>query len=664
MENYILYDEVGRGEHSVVYKGRKKGTIEFVAIHCVEKCKRLELRNIVRLTHEMDHLNVVKFREWYETTNHIWMVVELCTGDSLDAVLSQDKCLPVETVRQFGIEIAKALYYIHSLGILYCDLKPSRIMLDGAGVLKFSNFALARVEGEDDFYDSLQEEQNSDDEDKNYRDTEKDQSQRPKPSPHYMAPEVLSGGPHSKESDLWSFGCVLYELFSGEKPFVADSFAELVTKIFHENVPHLRLDMEGAKNGALHDLDNVIKRLLEKDPTQRLDWKDLIVHSFWQGELENQFKSADGIKGEAETEDQQELNDEGKSEELHSGNVGEEKEHVKTKSDQLQLPAQIVRQRTYTFSSRPHTADPASGSKENESLGKTHTVVRRKTSDDQDESESNSTKNAKRDSTNVVFGTSESKNNKSNLVKQNRTFKKSDFNKLKQNGLNQSEAQESTSSVLQDQQVKDNRSPTHNKISDLVSHPSDFIVTPIADNPRIKKFSLPKWDSKALPCQPLKPGELMDLPREKFEEHLTSISSLLSQNDRANAGPVASLHRSKLHTASYLTSLCRDGEIVNEVFDSDFIPVMLRQIKSGFSADFKSRLGKCHEQHVLPIPHFEYDSMFLRSVNSAKYIPGPSCSKANWGKAKVKFSFSFLLFLCSKAFSGYFSVFFLKHLIL
>ena len=197
-----------------------------------------------------------------------------------------------------------------------------------------------------------------------------------------------------------------------------------------------------------------------------------------------------------------------------------------------------------------------------------------------------------------------------------------------------------------------------------MSHPSDFIVTPIADNPRIKKFSLPKWDSKALPCQPLKPGELVDLPREKFEEHLTSVSSLLSQNDRANAGPVASLHRSKLHTASYLASLCRDGEIVNEVFDSDFIPVMLRQIKSGFSADFKSRLGKCHEQHVLPIPHFEYDSMFLRSVNSAKYIPGPSCSKANWGKAKVKFSFSFLLYPCSKAFSGYFSVFFLKHLIL
>ena len=186
MENYILYDEVGRGEHSVVYKGRKKGTIEFVAIHCVEKCKRLELRNIVRLTHEMDHLNVVKFREWYETTNHIWMVVELCTGDSLDAVLSQDKCLPVETVRQFGIEIAKALYYIHSLGILYCDLKPSRIMLDGAGVLKFSDFALARVEGEDDFYDGLQEEQNSDE--KRRREGSKRRREGSKPGTQIFTP--------------------------------------------------------------------------------------------------------------------------------------------------------------------------------------------------------------------------------------------------------------------------------------------------------------------------------------------------------------------------------------------------------------------------------------------------------------------------------------------
>ena len=81
MENFVLYEEVGRGEHSIVYKGRRKGTINFVAIHCIDKCKRPHITNLVRLTHEIDHTNVVKFYEWYETSNHLWLVVELCTGE-------------------------------------------------------------------------------------------------------------------------------------------------------------------------------------------------------------------------------------------------------------------------------------------------------------------------------------------------------------------------------------------------------------------------------------------------------------------------------------------------------------------------------------------------------------------------------------------------------
>lgn len=589
MENYILYDEVGRGEHSVVYKGRKKGTIEFVAIHCVEKCKRLELRNIVRLTHEMDHPNVVRFHEWYETTNHIWMVVELCTGDSLDAVLSQDKRLPEETVRHFGAEIAKALFYIHSLGILYCDLKPSRIMLDGAGVLKLSDFALARVEGEDDFYDNLLEEQNSDadDEEQNYRGTEREKSKRPKPSPHYMAPEVLSGGPHSKEADLWSFGCVLYEMFTGEQPFVADSFPELVSKIFHENSPHLRLKTDSATNGASQELDNLIQSLLEKDPAQRLNWKDLVVHRFWNGELERQLRSSK----EAAIEDQKESQPEESNEQLPSGLVNENKDEVITNNELLNLPDQMVRQGTYTFSSRPHTADSASSNGENKSLGKTKTVVRRAKSEDQHESMSNSNKTTKQDVKSSNVTASNPKSNKSTPSKWNQTFNRKELNGLKQNGPSKSEVQESNTSLALTVQHDEN-SGSQKSISDLANHPSDFIVTPIADNPKIKKFALPKWDSKALPCHPLKPGEVVDLPEDKFEEHLTAIRSLLCQSDKSATGPIAALHRSKLHTSSYLASLCRDGEIANVIFDSDFISAVLRQIKSGFSADFKARLGK------------------------------------------------------------------------
>ena len=47
MENFVLYEEVGKSEHCIVYKGRRKGTIQFVAIHCVDKCKRPEVTNLV-----------------------------------------------------------------------------------------------------------------------------------------------------------------------------------------------------------------------------------------------------------------------------------------------------------------------------------------------------------------------------------------------------------------------------------------------------------------------------------------------------------------------------------------------------------------------------------------------------------------------------------------
>uniref|UniRef100_A0A4W5KYV5 Protein kinase domain-containing protein n=1 Tax=Hucho hucho TaxID=62062 RepID=A0A4W5KYV5_9TELE len=83
MENFILYEEIGTGRKSVVYKGRRKGSINFVAIVCSDKSKRHEITNHVRLTHDIKHENVVTFYEWYETRNHLWLVVELCTGEML-----------------------------------------------------------------------------------------------------------------------------------------------------------------------------------------------------------------------------------------------------------------------------------------------------------------------------------------------------------------------------------------------------------------------------------------------------------------------------------------------------------------------------------------------------------------------------------------------------
>ncbi|KAG7268077.1 hypothetical protein CRUP_011975 [Coryphaenoides rupestris] len=75
--------------------------------------------NQVRLCNGLDHQNIVSFCEWYETSNHLWLVMELCTGGSLESVIGQDGCLSEDVV-----------------------------LLDGEGILKLSNFCLSRTEGE------------------------------------------------------------------------------------------------------------------------------------------------------------------------------------------------------------------------------------------------------------------------------------------------------------------------------------------------------------------------------------------------------------------------------------------------------------------------------------------------------------------------------------
>lgn len=127
MDNFILYDEIFKTENVIVHKGRRKGSINYVGIHCIDKSLRPEITNLVRLTYEMSHKNTVKFFEWYETSNHLWLVVELCTCGPLELILEQDGCLPESSIRQFGIDLVEGLFYIHSLDVLFCDLNPKKV---------------------------------------------------------------------------------------------------------------------------------------------------------------------------------------------------------------------------------------------------------------------------------------------------------------------------------------------------------------------------------------------------------------------------------------------------------------------------------------------------------------------------------------------------------
>ncbi|XP_033618548.1 serine/threonine-protein kinase ULK4 isoform X7 [Fukomys damarensis] len=287
MENFILYEEIGRGSKTVVYKGRRKGTINFVAILCTEKCKRPEITNWVRLTHEIKHKNIVTFHEWYETSNHLWLVVELCTGGSLETVIAQDENLPEDVVREFGVDLTAGLRHLHKLGVLFCDVSPGKILLEGPGTLKFSNFCLAKVEGEnlEEFFTLVAEEEGGGDSVESVWNMKK----RVQGSPIYTAPEIVRGADFSVTTDLWSLGCLLYEMFSGKPPFFSESISELVEKILYEDpLPPVPKDSSLPK--ASSDFISLLDGLLQKDPQKRLTWSGVLQHPFWKEALSREAK--------------------------------------------------------------------------------------------------------------------------------------------------------------------------------------------------------------------------------------------------------------------------------------------------------------------------------------------------------------------------------------
>nr|XP_057909660.1 serine/threonine-protein kinase ULK4-like [Doryrhamphus excisus]XP_057909662.1 serine/threonine-protein kinase ULK4-like [Doryrhamphus excisus] len=273
MENINLYEELGRSYTSVVYKGRRMGTLNYVALKCIDKSKRPEVTNHVRLTQDLDHSNIVRFYEWYETRKHLWLVLELCTGGSLESVIVRDGFLPEDVVRTFGWDLVQGLDYIHKLGIVFSDLTPAKIMLDSSGILKLGNFCHSKTESEtlEEFFSLCQEAGK-----REYDNVKK----RFRGSTIYMAPEVLQGSETTAISDLWALGCILYYMYTGRPPFLSNSCGELLEMILHQE-PSSPVQKVCSSTPPSQDFQNLLKGLLIKNPTKRMNMPELQKYRFW-----------------------------------------------------------------------------------------------------------------------------------------------------------------------------------------------------------------------------------------------------------------------------------------------------------------------------------------------------------------------------------------------
>jgi len=219
---YELEQLVGSGGMSSVYRAHDRMLERKVALKILhqrygEDAEYLErFRREARAVAQLAHPNIVTVIDRGEDQGRQFIVFEYVEGDNLKQVVDRVGPLPVEQAIEYGIAIARALAFAHEHGIVHRDVKPQNVLLNGDGRAKVTDFGIAR---------SLDVERGV------------TQTGTVLGTSNYIAPEQASGQPVDERSDVYSLGVVLFELLTGQLPFVGENFVAVALRHINERAP-------------------------------------------------------------------------------------------------------------------------------------------------------------------------------------------------------------------------------------------------------------------------------------------------------------------------------------------------------------------------------------------------------------------------------------------
>ncbi|WP_327321585.1 serine/threonine-protein kinase [Streptomyces sp. NBC_01210] len=264
---YRLLDVIGRGGMGEVWRARDESLGRRVAVKCLKpmgpqhdqsftRVLRERFRREARVAAALQHRGVTVVHDFGEYEGVLYLVMELLEGSNLSQLLEENKQhpLPVPDVVDIAEQVADALAYTHEQGIVHRDLKPANIMRLTDGTVKICDFGIARLGADIGFTSRLTG------------------TGIAMGTPHYMSPEQISGDHVDHRSDLYSLGCVLYEIATGVPPFDHDdAWAVLVG---HRDTPPEPLRTHRAEIPEF--FQQIVLDLLAKTPEERpTDAKDV-----------------------------------------------------------------------------------------------------------------------------------------------------------------------------------------------------------------------------------------------------------------------------------------------------------------------------------------------------------------------------------------------------
>jgi serine/threonine-protein kinase len=258
-DRYAVERELGRGGMATVYLARPADQGQLVAIKVMHsnladaldsKRFRREMGIAASLTHPL----IVPLHDSGSLGGVLYYIMPYVDGESLYERLQRDRRLPLEDALRIAHDVAAALGYAHGRGVLHRDVKPENILLAGGRAL-IADFGLARAIGAAD-YAKLTE------------------TGVIVGTLYYMSPEQLREERDlDQRADIYSLGCILYEMLSGGPPYTGRSLTEVASRILRASVPSVRR----LRSDVPETVDLVIGRALAKVPAARFGTMEVLA---------------------------------------------------------------------------------------------------------------------------------------------------------------------------------------------------------------------------------------------------------------------------------------------------------------------------------------------------------------------------------------------------
>lgn len=248
-DRYELLEKVGEGGMSIVYKARCRILDRIVAVKVLKEEFARDDNFVQRFKTEalaaasLSHPNLVNIYDVGQQDDCYYIVMEYVQGQTLKELIEQEAPLPIDQAVDIAIMICDGLHHAHEKGIIHRDIKPHNVLITESGIVKVADFGIAQaitkktITFGGNVVGSVQ----------------------------YISPEQAKGEPLTRATDIYSVGCVLYEMVTGQIPYDADSPITIALKHIHDDIPSARALNAEVPAG----LEAIITKAMQKLPQHR-----------------------------------------------------------------------------------------------------------------------------------------------------------------------------------------------------------------------------------------------------------------------------------------------------------------------------------------------------------------------------------------------------------